>query len=173
MTKSKSKSKTVKTHSRKKSLKTVRYRSFSNLHNRAHVKGNTLSIERVKVVSKTPGLEGDLVKKYKNGKLVEQAFVESSKMKEIVEKSQSPLVTGAGLFGKKKAQKQQVQAQQQQQQPQIVYVQQPQPQQVDMVQVQNKTSFGDDVKHGFGLGLGAGVANFAVDAFVGAIFDQQ
>ena len=65
--------------------------------------GVQYSFESVGVVSNTPGLEGDIVKKYVNGKLKEQKFVTRDKLRELVRSASKTQLKR--IVGGKKTQK--------------------------------------------------------------------
>ena len=65
--------------------KTQKLRTFAKLDKKPVAqKGVQYSFETVGVVSSTPGLKGDIVKKYVNGKLKEQKFVTRDKLRKFV-----------------------------------------------------------------------------------------
>jgi hypothetical protein len=72
-----------------KQNKTVK--TFTNLKDKpkAPKHGVFISIERVSVNTEYPELKGDLVKRYQNGKLMEQTFYSETKMREFIENMQN------------------------------------------------------------------------------------
>jgi hypothetical protein len=133
--------------------------SFAQLNNR-HIpsKGIHFFFEKVDVVSDDPTLKGDLVKKYKNGKLVEQKFVTEDKMNEIAHNqiNKSEMAMEGGRAKK------------------VVYVQGPAPQaQPQQVQMQNNTSMGTVFKQSFAGGAGATLGIEAMSGILGAVFGSD
>jgi hypothetical protein len=84
--------------------KTQKLRTFVKLDKKPVAqKGIQYSFETVGVVSSTPGLKGDIVKKYVNGKLKEQKFVTREKLRELVRSASKKQVKR--IVGGKKTQK--------------------------------------------------------------------
>lgn len=119
-----------KEFSKKSHKKTAKIHMIHKLPKKMPKKGTYYSIESVDIISEYPELDGDIVKKYKKGKLVEQKFVSKEKLKELIHNSKK-------LGGKNKK---------------------GEPNQVVEVQVQDKTSFAQMVKEGFGFGIGFNLA---------------
>ena len=116
----------------------IKVQRFKNIKDRpVPKKGITYSIEKPDVISRDNTIEGDIIKKYVDGKLVDQKFVTKNKILEIAQNYKKMFKGGADR---------------------IVYVQQPQQQQQHVI-IQDNTTVAQNVKSGFGLGLGFGFAD--------------
>jgi hypothetical protein len=96
-------------------------------------KGVKYLIEPMPTVTNQSSLKGDVIKKYKNGKLVKQVFVSDKKIKGIMKKISDKHKHQGGAKEKSLDKPQQV-------------------------EVSDKTSFSQSLKSGFGTGLGFGAA---------------
>jgi hypothetical protein len=123
----------------------IKINTFKDLKdNEVPNKGIHYSVQHVDVLSTNPNVKGDLVKKYTNGKLVEQKFVTEDKLKKFIHTSAEKSINKMKFKGGEKTQ--------------VVYVQAP-PQNAtkdpEVVNVQDKTTFGQYMKQGFALNAGA------------------
>lgn len=81
--------------------KTKKLRVFSKLDKKPIAqKGVQFSFEKVGVVSGMPNMEGDIVKKYVNGKLKEQKFVTREKLSQLVKSATKRVMTKKVVGGK-------------------------------------------------------------------------
>jgi hypothetical protein len=127
----------------------IKVQRFKNIKDRPiPQKGITYSIEKPDVISRDNTIEGDIIKKYVDGKLVDQKFVTKNKILEIAQNYKKMVKGGVANLNT--------------QHPQIVYVQQPQQQHVI---IQDNTTVAQNVKSGFGLGLGLGAAEIVLGLF--------
>lgn len=119
-------------------------------------KGIFFSVEQIHVESNIPNLKGDIVKKYKNGKLTKQVFVTEKQIKKIakeklqeLQKKNSQTHGGTIQIGGINT-----------------------PHQKTPFAVQNKTGIFDSMKQGFGLGVGLTVAQELVGSVIDSLFDN-
>jgi len=137
----------------KKRDSSIKIVTFKHLHQR-HIynNGTHYYFENVDVISDDPNLQGDLVKKYVNGKLVAQKFVSEDKVKELLKQYADKAKINV-MGGAKK-----------------IAPAQNEPQQVVM---QNNTSMGTIFKQSFAGGAGATLGVEAMASFLGAIFGSD
>jgi hypothetical protein len=120
----------------------IKVQRFKNIKDRpVPKKGITYSIEKPDVISRDNTIEGDIIKKYVDGKLVDQKFVTKNKILEIAQNYKKMFKGGADR---------------------IVYVQQPQEQKLIL---QDNTTVAQSAKQGFGFGFGFGVAELVLGLF--------
>lgn len=128
----------------KKVTRRSTYKTFHKLQDKPKkTMGKYYSIEKVKIVSDNPNLQGDLIKEYKNGKLQSQIFITKPKLEEYL--SNTHKKNGgkkANIPGK------------------VEPADNPQP----TVYVQDKTTFGQELKSGIALGIGLEAASALVNA---------
>jgi hypothetical protein len=125
------------------------YKTFKKLQDKPKKAiGKYYSIEKVKIVADNPNLEGDIIKEYKNGKLQSQVFITKSKLEEYLSNTHKSNGGQKSNGGKK--------SNQAVQQPNTVYV-------------QDQTTFGQNLKSGFGVGIGFELAS----ALVGSLFQDE
>jgi hypothetical protein len=107
----------------------IKIKSFKNIKTR-HLpqKGIVYSIEKPDVISRDDNMEGDIIKKYINGKLVSQKFITKNKFLELAEKYKKM------LFGGENVKENQIRPAE----PTVVYV-------------QDKTTFAQSFKSGLGF----------------------
>jgi hypothetical protein len=106
--------------------------------------GIRYSAEKIKVVSKDGKLRGDLFRKYKNGKLIDERFVTDEMIKDLIKKSEANFRDRGGKADA------------------------PAPAPATVV-VQDGTTFGQSLKTGAASGIGLGIGLEFVDA-IGDMF---
>lgn len=124
---------------------TLKLRTFSKPDEKIRKSGTQYYVESAKVISEYPGLKGDIVKKFVNGKLVSQKFVSKKRLHDLVKKSVKLAKHKSG--GKTKRKKTNANP----------------PKEVN-VNVQNNTSMATEAKHGFAFGIGWAIGEKAVEA---------
>ena len=126
----------------------IKVQRFKNIKDRpVPKKGITYSIEKPDVISRDNTIEGDIIKKYVDGKLVDQKFVTKNKILEIAQNYKKMFKGGVANLNT--------------QHPQIVYVQPQQPQQQHLI-IQRESNFTESFISGLGTGFGVSAGlNFA------------
>ena len=113
----------------------IQVKQFKTIKNRnLPKKGIVYSIEKPGVISRDNTVEGDIIKKYVDGKLVDQKFVTKNKMAEMSQ-NYKKLIAGGAVVGvpQKNVEEKQVQP--------------------TVVQVEDNTSFAQSFKSGLAFGL--------------------
>ena len=136
-----------------KSRRRLRVRTVKNrIINNKKIKGVKYTIEPLEAKTHLRSINGDIFKKYIDGVLVKQVFVSKNKLIGLIRNLKKTFRMNAG--GK-------------------IYEGTTYDGQQQQVEISDKTTFGQNVKSGFGAGLGVGFAFHIVELIFSSIFGDS